>query len=169
MLAIRKGGGGPAGQFGVGMIEVLVAVLVLSIALLGLARLQIESLRSNTNAFFRSQAITLAASLSERLRANRQAARAGAYRIGPAERPPAGPACLPHDPCSEEQLAAADLRHWRQRIAMLLPAGHGAVQSRGHDLLVTIYWDGRRTGATSFGCGKSPRTDLECFKLEIGP
>jgi type IV pilus assembly protein PilV len=56
------------------LIEVLIAVLVLSIGLLGLAGLQAVSLRSNHSGLLRSQANILAYDLIDRMRANRNAA-----------------------------------------------------------------------------------------------
>lgn len=58
-------------QVGVGLIEVLVSLLVLSIGLLGLAALQAQSLRFTTDAYLRSQATVLASDIIDRIRANR--------------------------------------------------------------------------------------------------
>lgn len=58
-------------QAGVGMVEVLVSLLVLSIGLLGLAALQAQSLRFTSDAYLRSQSTVLASDLIDRIRANR--------------------------------------------------------------------------------------------------
>ena len=63
------------------MVELLVAVLVLSIGLLGLAGLQAAGLRNNQSAYLRSQATILAYDVADRMRATRAAAAAGAYNI----------------------------------------------------------------------------------------
>lgn len=57
-------------QSGVGMVEVLVTVFVLSIGILGVASLQFIGTMSNSDALSRSQAALIAQQLSERLRAN---------------------------------------------------------------------------------------------------
>lgn len=57
-------------QSGVGMIEVLVTLFILSIGLLGVASLQFVSSFSNADALNRSQSVMVAQQLSERLRAN---------------------------------------------------------------------------------------------------
>ncbi|XOV78883.1 MAG: type IV pilus modification protein PilV [Aestuariibacter sp.] len=57
-------------QSGVGMIELLVTVFVLSIGILGVASLQFVGTMSNSDALNRSQAAMIAQQLSERLRAN---------------------------------------------------------------------------------------------------
>ena len=52
------------------LLEVLVAMLILSVGLLGMANLQILGLRSNQGAFLRSQATVLAEEMAERIQAN---------------------------------------------------------------------------------------------------
>jgi type IV pilus assembly protein PilV len=63
------------------LIETLVAVLVLSIGLLGIAALQLTSLQSNSTATQRSQATFLAYDIVDRMRANKRQAVAGDYNI----------------------------------------------------------------------------------------
>ena len=60
----------PRQQRGVGMIEVLVALLVLSIGVLGYAGLQLRALNSTDQAQFRTQAVALGTEMMERMRAN---------------------------------------------------------------------------------------------------
>ncbi|MEP4891426.1 MAG: type IV pilus modification protein PilV [Aliiglaciecola sp.] len=57
-------------QSGVGMIEVLVTLFILSIGILGVASLQFISSFSNSDALNRSQSVMVAQQLSERLRAS---------------------------------------------------------------------------------------------------
>jgi len=61
------------------LIEVLVAVVVVSIGLLGLAELQISGLRANMSSEARSKATLLASDIVERMRANPSGVVAGAY------------------------------------------------------------------------------------------
>jgi len=68
-----------AREDGFTMVEVLVALLVLSVGLLGLAMLQATGLRYNNDSYMRSQATILAYDLIDRIRANKAAAVAGAY------------------------------------------------------------------------------------------
>ncbi|NBB93051.1 MAG: type IV pilus modification protein PilV [Gammaproteobacteria bacterium] len=64
-------------QRGISLIEVLVAVLVLSVGLLGLAALQGFSLQSGQSAYQQTQATNIAYELSDHMRANRSVIRAG--------------------------------------------------------------------------------------------
>lgn len=61
----------PRGQRGVGLIEVLVAVLVLSVGLLGIALVQVRSLSGNNSSMARSAAVVASYSVLEILRAKR--------------------------------------------------------------------------------------------------
>ena len=64
---------------GMTLIEILVAIVVLSIGLLGLAGLQLKGIQVNQGSTFRSQAAMLAEDIADRMRADRAGALAGAY------------------------------------------------------------------------------------------
>ena len=68
-------------QAGISLIEVMVAVFVLAIGLLGMAGLQMASLRSNQSSYERSAAVLAAYTMIDRLRADATAARAGSYTL----------------------------------------------------------------------------------------
>jgi type IV pilus assembly protein PilV len=53
------------------LVEVLVALLVLSVGMLGIAALYLDSLRASRAALYRTQAVTLASDIADRIRANR--------------------------------------------------------------------------------------------------
>ena len=57
-------------QHGVGLVEILVALLVLAIGVLGFVALQYRSLEASAESTSRVQAITLARDLAERIRVN---------------------------------------------------------------------------------------------------
>lgn len=70
-----------AAQSGISLIEVLVAIFVLAIGMLGMAALQMASLRSNQSSYERSAAVMAAYTMIDRLRADVTAARAGSYNL----------------------------------------------------------------------------------------
>src|ERR1700736_6078033 len=74
---IRCGGSRSGGGFT--LVEVLVSLVILSIGLLGMAKLMLFSSRSNDSAYLRSQATALAYEILDYMRANRQQALAGTY------------------------------------------------------------------------------------------
>lgn len=96
------------------LVEVLIALVVLSIGLLGIAALYLETLRANRTALYRTQAVTLAADLADRIRANRDPA--GAY------------ACAsPCAPGGGTDIASQDLTQWVGLVQAQLPEGTAAV------------------------------------------
>jgi type IV pilus assembly protein PilV len=130
---------GPADCRGLTLIEVLIALVILSIGLLGLAGLQTISLQFNTSAYYRSQATTLSYSLVDRMRANRQGALANAYN-GVFEDPP--PACNPLGLTGGTP--AQDVAAWRNAIACQLPFGTGQITRNGAEFTITVQWDDTR-------------------------
>ncbi len=58
-------------QSGFTLLEILIAVLILAIGLLGFAALQISAVNAGQEGYFRSQALLVAESLADKIRANR--------------------------------------------------------------------------------------------------
>lgn len=71
-------------QSGVGLIEVLVAVLILALGLLGMAGLQANALKTNQSAYARSQAVMLSYYMLDAMRADRTSATSQQYNTGSA-------------------------------------------------------------------------------------
>jgi len=135
------------GQFAAGftMVEVLVALVVLSIGLLGVAGLQIVGLKGNLSASFRTQASYLADDIIDRMRANYVAARGPAgtglqYNLAMNATAPAGA-----DPTT-----VADVAAWLVEL-QTLPSGQGsiAVDPATNIATVTIRWLDTRGGDVS--------------------
>lgn len=139
---------GPAGLLGTtvarergfSLIEVLVALVVLSVGLLGLAALQSTATQFNASAYIRSQATILAYDIADRIRANRQAALDGAYTS----------AYPGTNDCTNGALAGTvaqqDLGAWRRALACSLPSGNGAIRFDAGTQVLTILvrWDESR-------------------------
>lgn len=119
---------------GMTLVEALVALVVLSIGLLGVAALQMTSLRNNHSAHVRSQATALAYDISDRMRANRTDALAGAYDV------------VLGGSVAGVTLAATDVTAWKQAIAAVLPGGDGAllIDPVSRVVTITIQWDDSR-------------------------
>lgn len=125
-------------QQGFSLVEVLVALLVLAIGLLGMAGLQTRGVSTNFSALQRSQAILYAHDIVERMRANRDTARQASwpYQI---------------DSASDEvstslpALVQADLNGWLAAVDDL-PDGEGAItmQNLGSGRVkatIQVRWD----------------------------
>ena len=123
------------GQKGFSLIEVLIAVVILAIGLLGIAGLQLTGLRFAHNANLRYQASLQAYDMADRMRANIQGVNAGAYNsISGAG---SDPGCITSG-CTAGQMAATDAFQWNIANAQLLPQGTGTVTGAGANSVFTI-------------------------------
>ncbi|HUH36654.1 MAG TPA: type IV pilus modification protein PilV [Spongiibacteraceae bacterium] len=117
----------PVLQRGASLIEVMVALFVLAIGLLGFAGLQTEGVMIGRKAYVQSQAIFLAEDIVERMRANRGALTNYVLVFG--ESPTASADCGPAGTsCSANELAAWDVQEWETLVANSVPAGDGEVE-----------------------------------------
>ena len=126
-------------QSGFGIMEVLVALVVLSLGLLSIAGLQIISIRSVHGSFVRGQAMLSAYAIADRMRANRLAVRdldgtaIGFYNSadGATYQAPTDNNCTEDagaaTACTGAEMAAHDLFEWNQSLAGRLPNGQGTV------------------------------------------
>ncbi|MCB1637658.1 MAG: type IV pilus modification protein PilV, partial [Thiothrix sp.] len=122
-------------QRGFNLIEVLAAALILSVGLLGLAGLQVSTLKNTQNASSRQQASFQVYELLERMRSNRDAARRGDYAgvNTNCSNPPT--ACDGSGNCTDTQLAAYDL--YTVQCGNIGAAGAGgSVQNSGISALL---------------------------------
>ena len=109
-------------QHGFSLIEVLIALLVVSFGLLGVANLQMTGISQSRSGFERSQAALLANELVERIRANLPAAANGNYNLASGAAAPTPTSnCIGVDAnCSPADMAAADLSVWQQHVEEVL-------------------------------------------------
>ena len=127
------------GSSGFTLVEVLVALVVLTIGMLGIAAVYLEGLRSSRTALLRTQAVVLAADMADRIRANRYVL-AGAQVYDPAATvATANNTCDKSvnvaSKCTPAQMFANDLARWQTAIQTRLPGGTGTV---GFALVNTI-------------------------------
>lgn len=108
------------------LIEALIALLVLTVGLLGAAGMLLTSVRNSHNAYLRSQASFIADSLVERMRANPLAIWGGHYNGALDATTPAAPSCGSAG-CTPAQVAAYDRAAIARMIAQHLPRGSGNV------------------------------------------
>lgn len=127
-------------QRGVGIVEILVAVLVLSIGLLGLAGLQMRTLRNNESALERGVAVFETHAIADAMRADRANAMNNQFNLDFTDAIPTG------STFHERALAA-----WRNNLLSSLGSGAtGRVNCSGALCTIVIRWDDSRVnGGTS--------------------
>lgn len=121
------------------LLEVLISVLILSVGLLGIAGLQVTSLKNNHSSYQRTQATLLGYDVVDRMRANMNAVALsnyiakGAYTVTPSgttntvSAPTATASCGTTSGCSIAAMASTDVNQWRVLLADKLPGGVGVV------------------------------------------
>jgi type IV pilus assembly protein PilV len=153
-----------ARQAGFSLFEVLIAIVITSIGLLGLAGMQAAGLQNNHSAYQRSQATMLAYDIADRMRANtvsidnyltsfmtlEQATAAGEQ---------AG--CKTTSGCSTIEMAQNDLRDWNTALTAALPGATGTITVTGNIYTVSVNWDDDRDGDVD--------TDDPDFKVSFQP
>jgi type IV pilus assembly protein PilV len=125
------------------LLEFLITLLIVTFALLGIAGILANSLKNDQSAYFRSQAVLLAADVIDRMRANRITAEAdpSPYNLALADPTPNGAGVVP-----------TDLREWRNALAGTFPGGTGSVArvaTTGKVTIVVQWDDSRGSGGTT--------------------
>lgn len=95
---------------GMTLIEVLVTLVIISVGLLGVAALQLTTVRNNYDAYVRSQAAVMASDMLDRMRANRDDVMANRYNAG-------------YGTVGGDNNAARDVREWKQTLITQLGQG----------------------------------------------
>ena len=130
---------------GYALLEILIAAIVISFGLLGLAGLQATGLRNNHSAYLASVATQLTYDMADRIRGNS----GGAYSTASAvDRG----ACMMAT-CSTLAIAEDDLFRWNQSVAAALPGGATLQPTLSNGVYtLTVTWDDKRSGSptTSF-------------------
>ena len=128
------------GLAGFTLVEVLVALVVLSVGMLGIAGLYVITLQSGGTAIYRTQAVNLASDMADRIRANRNAG--AAYAAGAS----GALTCVGAGAvdCAPADMAADDLLQWNTELAATLPSGNGTVAVAGAaaplTYTITVSW-----------------------------
>jgi len=142
-------------QLGVGLIEVLVAVLVLSFGMLGVAALQATSVRTNQSATMRSLAVSYAYGIADRMRANgsQVASTPTAYNIAVGAQ------------TGGADQAAADLEQWKADLGASLPSGDGSISYNAatNQWTITITWDDTAASRQEATTAKQVQLSVEVF------
>ena len=109
------------------LLEVLITIVVVAFGLLGLAGLQVFALKNNQSASLRVAATNLTTDIIDRMKSNYVGVINDQYnRPATADYGTTVATCATTG-CSSAELAANDLREWRQRVRATLPGGDGIV------------------------------------------
>lgn len=150
-------------QSGLSLIESMVSLLIISVGLLGIAALQISSVKQNNSAYWHSQAVLAAHNMADRMRANQVVI--DDYLNIDTENSYSQD-CISQS-CNTEQMRIADATDWSDLVS-LLPSGRGIVrQPVANQLDIVVMWDDEGTGASGTNCGSDPDVDLTCYTVTM--
>lgn len=166
-------------QRGFSLLEVLVAMVVLSLGAMGIMSLVLHAQQANEQALQRGRATLLVNDMLERLRANATREAMAVYNVGEranapigAQQQQAGSDCR-QTSCDSQALARFDLADWEQQIMQAqgqsyrldgLPQAHACIsvtpQTQRFDVTITLVWRGTGRGgvADTPVCGSSDIT-----------
>jgi type IV pilus assembly protein PilV len=149
MMPIRPASPRPSGRRvlrrlprqGVGLIEVLVSVLVVSVGLLGAAAMQAASLRNNQGSYDHAQSTVATQAILDAMRSNPAGVTAGSYNT-------VGFVCTAP---TTSNLATRDLARWITGMqATMGPSACGSVTCNGAgECVVRVRWDDSRSSGGS--------------------
>lgn len=117
------------------MVELLVAVLVTSVGLLGIAGAQLNSLKTTNELMERTQATEMAHDMLDRMRVDRVAALSGAYNS-------------PYEPVVAEEgqptptvtFATGEVAAWKATLSQLVATAEGRISVAGTTAEVAVRW-----------------------------
>jgi type IV pilus assembly protein PilV len=176
---------------GFSLVEVLVAMFVVSMGILALAGLLQASTRYAKMSELRSAATLLANDVADRIRANRVGALSGAGGYDQADKafptalPPVHAPCTSESPCTPADLAKADMAVWAARVRATLPKGsawiefHAGMAPAPDYLDVWVGWadpltlapgiSTERSGTECPPSWKTAEPSVRCVYLQVVP
>lgn len=156
-------------QNGFTLLEVMVAMVIFAVGMLGLASIQALSLENSHSSYSRSQAILLAYDMVDRMKANPTAG--NNYVITAAATVSKPDTLCDTVACNDTEMATYDHWQWKSVLPNLLVSGKGQVANTpvgSNNYTITVYWDEDRSGVTGTNCTNGTpdsSTDLRCFQL----
>ena len=158
----------PGRHAGFSLIEVLIALVILSVGLLGIAAMVSVSLKSRDSSYQRTQAMALANAMLDRMRANRSTVTTGGYDLAAGPDSDTAPDCYTTT-CTKDQIAVLDQVEWKNDLARLLPDGDGSITTVAvaqlTQVTITITWNDQRANQA---VGGDSTNDTATFTIVSG-
>ena len=159
-------------QRGVGMVEVMVSLLLLGIAVIGFAALQVRAVAVTGDSAYRTQAMGIAQELAEKMRAN--FTQLTGYTTAANWATAVIPDCMTAA-CTAAQLQTYDIQNTMALAANLLPGGTVMASTCNGSSNTCIYVAWNRTTTAVDGSANScvgstgvyTSTSADCIVMEI--
>jgi len=152
------------------LLEVMIAMVIFSIGLLGLAGLQSAGIRSNQISYSRTIATQLLYDMADRIRNNPTADYVGIGASGAAN-------CVTGAVCNPTQMAAFDKFEWNQSLVdpeagYISPLANavGFIELNGTAYTLSIGWDQDKTGSVPTACVPAAvPANIMCVTITVDP
>ncbi len=151
-------------QRGTSMIEILVTLIVVAIGLLGIASMQMVSLKNANTSYQRYVASLYAYDMMERMRSNPAGVQADQYDDLAVDGTESEVTCT--NACTPAALAEMDAYEWGQQLRSNLPNGRGTVDEGTDGYEITVTWDEQVTDGSQ-GAGGGTGADTQTYTLEV--
>jgi type IV pilus assembly protein PilV len=150
-------------QMGLGLIESLIALLVISIGLLGIAALQITSMQQTSSSQWHSQAIWYSYEMTDRISANS----ANYALYDKIDTNKSYSMDCKTNSCTPVQMMTADAQDWSDMVKTL-PEGRGVITLNQNSLTVSVIWQDN-AGESNCTNGEPHTSTQSCFTVTITP
>lgn len=125
-------------QRGFSLVEVLIALIIMSVGMLGIAGLYVQSMQAGRTSTLRHNAVTLAGDVADRIRSNPTAG--AAYAGGGTDND-----CVDKDTdCTPAEMAGHDIFLWSEQATSSMPSGAVTITFNGvvpAEYTIAITWD----------------------------
>jgi type IV pilus assembly protein PilV len=155
---------------GLGLLEVLIALLVLSVGLMGATSMRLQAQAAAQQAEWQHQALLAAQAITQAMRSNPSAMAQGAYT---AEHTDDTLGSAAHHPCHIRACpptgrAEHDVLAWRAHLAAQLPDGRGILQAIGPtQRRIVVMWSAP-SADNATPCPPPWDRQRSCWVLEVG-
>ena len=130
-------------QQGSSLIEVMVALFVLGVGMLGVFAMQAQTQQFNHSAYYYSRAVMLANDMAENLRTTPSAA--ASYSLFYDDPTPNAKECEGRvNTCDAQELKNWHLKAWRESVTRQLPEGRSEGVADGQYITIKIQFDDSR-------------------------
>ena len=124
---------------GSSLIEVMVALFILAIGLLGTLKMQIYSMQLHRVAYYNTQTSFLISQITDSIRSNKQVS--AGYAIDLDDPSPVATKDCNIDTCNRFEMRDFDLQQWRQSVESTLPSGKSQIIAVDGGYAVTVQYD----------------------------
>lgn len=132
-------------QEGSSLVEVVVALFVLAVGMLGVLSMQVKSMQFNQSAYYYSQAVYLSNEILESMRSNRSVASTYLIELDEATPIPSKDCSAQGVTCTPTELRSYNISQWRKNISSTLTSGKSSIQRTGDYYAITVQFDDSRS------------------------